>query len=160
MIYQTDRRLPEALQKYGGAFTSLAWYREKFHGRPWTAEGLAAAWAGAIAAGIISGDLNHDGDLSDPGEASILDWGALAHFLECRLQYLGKFEHGAKEAVGAFCVVAWTNPANGFTHFVVGSSRPVTFDPIFPGSITVRDGHLNPLGKDGSGGIRVFRKLP
>lgn len=160
MIYQTDKRLPAAMQKYGCAFTSLAWYREKFHGKPWTAEELADAWTGAIKAGLISGDTNGDGDMDDPGEATILDWQGVANFLGLRLQYLGKFHPGAKEAVGAFTVAAWFNPSTKFTHFVVGEARPVIFDPIEGGSVTARDGYLKPASdKDPSGALRVFRRL-
>ncbi len=160
MIYQTDKRLPAALQKYGCAFVSLASYRESEMGKPWTVEALGAAWEGAIASGLITGDLNGDKDFDDPGEATIQDWGGLAQYLGLRLQYLGKFHPGAREAVGAFVVSAWYNPKTVFTHFAVGDSRPVIFDPIEGGSITCRDGYLKPGGPDSVGSLRVFRKLP
>ncbi len=160
MIYQTDPRLPKAMQKYGCAFVSLAYYREKYMERPWTAEALAAAWEGAIACGLVSGDLNVDGDMDDPGEATVLDWGGLAQYLGCRLQYVGKCHPGAKEAKDAYVVSAWYNPATKFTHFAVGDSRPVLWDPIAPSSITCRDGYLKPAGDDGAGALRVFRRLP
>jgi hypothetical protein len=161
MIYQTDPKMPKSANKYACAFVSLAWYREKILGKPWTAEELSAAWTGAIAGGIISGDLNHDGDLDDSGEATILDWNTLATFLGCHLQYMGKYPLSCKEAVtpGHHAITAWTNPKNGFVHFVVGSSKPVTFDPIYPGSITIRDGHPMELTADGRGGIRLFKAV-
>lgn len=159
MIYQTDKRLPPALQKYGCAFVSLAYYREHFMDRQWTVEELAAAWEGGIASGLITGDLNGDKDFDDPGEATIQDWGGLAQYLGCRLQYLGKFHPGAKEAVGAYVVAAWYNPRTLFTHFAVGDSRPALWDPIEGGSITCRDGHLKPAGTDGAGALRIFRRV-
>lgn len=161
MIYQTDKRLPGPMQKYGCAFTALAYYREKYQGKPWTAEELGAAWTKAIALGIVSGDMNHDGDLDDNGEAEIRDWQALCQHLGVRLEYLGKFPQGHPTAArpDSFVITSWTNPSNGFVHWVIGSARPVEFDPIFPGSQTVKLGILCQLDPQGRGGLRVFRKL-
>lgn len=161
MIFQTDRRLPAAMQKYGCAFTALAYYRERHQGKPWTADELGAAWTKAVALGIVTGDLNRDGDVDDSGEAEIRDWQALAQHLGLRLQYLGKFPLGHPTAARAdsFVLTSWTNPTNGFVHWVIGDKRPVEFDPISPGSVTVKVGVLCQLDAQGRGGLRVFRKL-
>lgn len=161
MIFQTDLRLPGSMQKYGCAFVALAYYRERYQNRPWTAEELGAAWLGAIAGGLISGDSNRDGDLDDAGELEIQDWAAVAHFLGLRLQYLGRFHPGAPQAIGAYVVSAWWNRITDFTHFVAGDSRPVLFDPIEGGSVTVKMGFLKPSHLPGatSGALRVFRRL-
>jgi hypothetical protein len=158
MVYQTDAKMPKSAQKYGCAFVSLAFYREMAGGKKWTSEELASAWQGAILKGLISGDLNHDGDMDEANEAIIQDWGQLARYLGCPLQYVGKVEQddpriGTK---GYYAISAWTNPANGFIHFVVGQHKPVIFDPIFPGSVTVRVGHPMDLTPDGRGGVRLF----
>lgn len=162
MIYQTDAKLPGPMRKYGCAFTALAYYRERHQGKPWTAYELGASWSKAIATGIVSGDINHDGDLDDAGEAEIQDWQALVDHLGLRLKFVGKFPigHPIAARVDHFTLTSWTNPKNGFVHWVVGDKRPVEFDPIYPGSITVRDGVLCQLDEKGRGGLRVFRRLP
>jgi hypothetical protein len=161
MIFQTDKLLPSAMQKYGCAFSALAYYRQRYQGKPWTASELGAAWTKAIVLGIVSGDLNHDGDLDDAREAEIQDWKALVTHLDLRLEYLGKFPQGHPTASrpDSFVITSWTNPANGFVHWVIGDKRPVEFDPIFPGSQTVKNGILCQLDEKGRGGLRVFKKL-
>ncbi len=156
MIYQTDKSLPKALQKYGCAFTALASYREFYGKVPWTARELADSWNSAIAKGIISGDLNGDGDMDDPGESTIQDWGRLIKHLGLPLVYKGKAKLGTK---ADFAICAWLNPRTGFVHFVVGDKRPVFFDPIYPGSVTVKEGKPMELGADGQGGLRLFSRL-
>jgi len=160
MIYQTDPAMPKAAQKYGCAFVSLAFYRERYLHRPWKADELSAAWTGAIAGGIISGDLNGDGDMDDPGEATIQDWNKLAEYLNLPVQYLGKFplSHPLNRALH-FAITAWLNPRTKFTHFVVGDQKPVEFDPIAGGSVTVREGAPRELDAQGNGGHRLFLRL-
>lgn len=161
MIFQTDPKLPGPMRKYGCAFTALAYFREKYQGKPWTAYELGASWDKAIIARVVSGDLNRDGDLDDGGEAEIHDWPALVDHLGLRLKFLGKYPigHPVADRPDSFVLTSWTNPKNGFVHWVVGSKRPVEFDPIFPYSITVRDGVLCQLDEKGRGGLRVFRRL-
>jgi hypothetical protein len=81
MIYQTDKRLDDNMNHIACAFDSLAYFRERYQGKPWTADELQAAWNGAIAAKIISGDANHNGSLLDKGEGEIQDWQMLANHL-------------------------------------------------------------------------------
>lgn len=162
MIKQNNSAMPKSCQKYGCAFVTLARYRELIPaGRLWSTEELSAAWTGAIKSGIVSGDLNGDGDMDDPGEATIQDWQQLVDYLRLPLQYLGKFPLGHPTTLGPdkYVLTAWINPANGFVHWVDGDKIPVTWDPIWPYSQTVLHGHPYQLQPDGRGGCRVFLKL-
>jgi hypothetical protein len=135
---------------------SLAYFRELYMGHVWSAKELNSIWQGAIDAGIITGDMNLDGDFDDAGQLEIAKPQALANMLGLPLRYLdGHFSPTGPEAVapGRFIVTAWYNPATKFTHFVVGSSRPVEFDPIKGGSRTVREGA--PKGD----GARIYQMM-
>jgi hypothetical protein len=139
------------------AFDILASFREFVQGKPWRAHEFAAAWHGAVDRGLISGDLNGDGDMDDPGEAVIQDWQKLVNFLGLPLEYLGKFDlvDYPKFDTSAFWVLtAWKWK---ITHWVSGIRAPVFWDSIAGGSQTVANGAPQPLGRDGSGGLRVFR---
>ena len=151
MIKQTDPRLDANMNHIACAFDSVAYFRERYQHKPWTAEELQAAWDGALKAGILSGDLNHDGDLLDAEEGEIQSWQGLADYLGCALKFLGKFAPGALEKYGNFVIAAWHNDRTGFTHFVVGDHKPVEWDPIEAGSITVREGYVKSL--------RIFQPL-
>lgn len=124
----------------------------------------------AFERGIISGDLNHDGDLDDAGEGEIqgdmLVKGqhingkdALAKLADVPLHYIGKI--GITSYVwqpGHYCIGEYYNEwtaADGkkksFRHFVAINGREVakrktdkevvTYDPI-PNSNTVANGKL------------------
>lgn len=151
MIYQTNLQLDANLRKIGCAFDSLAYFRERYQGKPWTVGTLQAAWDGALASKIISPDANHDGDLLDKGEGEIQDWQELADYLGCAVQFLGFFPPGAPERVGNFVIARWFNTRTNFRHFVVGDTRPVEWDPIEGGSVTVREGVVDSL--------RIFKPL-
>jgi len=140
MIYQTNSKLDNNLEHIGCAFDCVAYAREKFKGIPWTAEELQAAWIGAISAKIISGDSNGDGDLFDSGEGLIQDWGALARFLGAPIHFVKRVDGPYDPGVNEFVISAWYNPRTKFTHFVVGMEKPVEWDPIEGGSVTVRGG--------------------
>lgn len=133
------------------AFDSLAYFREKYQHRPWSAEELQAAWDGAVKTGILTGDANKDGDLLDAGEGEIKDWQALADYLGVKVQYLGKFAPNADQRLGNFVIACWFNPRTNFRHFVVGDLKPVEWDPIAGGSVTVREGKVESL--------RIFKPL-
>ena len=151
MIKQTDPRLSVDMNHIACAFDSLAYFRERYQGKPWTAEELLAAWNGAISAKIISGDLNGDGSLLGSGEGEIQDWQMLADYLGVKVQYLGKFAPNADERLGNFVIAGWFNPRTNFTHFVVGDLKPVEWDPIQGGSVTVREGYVKSL--------RIFKPM-
>lgn len=141
MIYQTDKRLDDNLEHIGCAFDCVAYAREKYTTKRWTAEEFQAAWNGAIAAKIISGDSSGDGDLFDPGEGMIQDWGQLARFLGAPLQFIKRVDGPYIPDDNEFVITAWYNPRTKFTHFVVGMTKPVEWDPIEGGSVTVREGY-------------------
>lgn len=157
MIYQTDPRIQKArpyLAKYGCAFLSLAYYREKYEGIPWHVDGLIEAWDEAMRSGVISGDLNNDGDYDDGGECEIQNWTRLCNVLGVRLRNIeGHFSIDDPLITGYYAICAWYNPITKFTHFVVGTKRPVEFDPIAGGSRTVREGAPK------KNGLRIFQRL-
>lgn len=159
MIKQTDARLDDNMHHIACAFDSLAYFRERYQGKPWTAVELQSAWNGALKSGLISPDKNHDGDLLDDGEGEIQNWQSLADYLGCALKYLGRFDQGAPERINNFALCAWHNDRTNSTHFVVGDKKPVEWDPIEGGSVTVREGYPMPLQKDGRGGLRIFKPL-
>lgn len=88
MLCQNDSvfsSMPD-FQHYACRFLDLARSREAIAHRPWTARELMDKWVGARGKGIISGDLNHDGDFDDDGEDTILDDVALIEYLELPLR--------------------------------------------------------------------------
>lgn len=129
MIWQTAVPDPN-FEHVGCAFDCLAYAREKFGGAQWNAEELDAAWNGAKQIGILDADFN------------ITDWQALANYLNLSLTFAGKFNlTDALPAGNLFIITAWHNDRTGFTHFVVGQSKPVEWDPIEGGSVTVAEGY-------------------
>jgi len=162
MIYQNDPRIKKArpyMAKYACGFMALAYYREKYQGSPWSLGELIDAWDIArpldpSLPGIISGDLNLDGDLDDGGECDIQNWGSLCNILGLRIRAIvGHFSPDDPMVKGNYTICAWFNPQTDFTHFVVGTHKPVEFDPIAGGSRTVREG--SPLWD----GLRVFKQI-
>lgn len=141
MIFQTDKRMPIEHQHVGCAFNSVAFARELYLNKPWSADELAAAWNGAITVGFVSGDLNKSGILGDsPDELCIQNWQQIAEYLGAPLKYFGEFKPGSPERVGRYLLARWYNPTTKFNHFVVGDDKPVVWDPIEGGSRTVREG--------------------
>lgn len=81
MIYQDAEGIDRDGQKYSCLFNICARPREVLCGKPWTVGEYNDAWRGARAAGIITGDLNGDGDYDDPGEDEIQNYQRLFDFL-------------------------------------------------------------------------------
>ena len=139
MIFQTDSRLDPSFNKYGCLFDCHAWYREAGMGQPWTAEALDAAWMEAVQRGII----DHQFVLQKPQ--------ALCDFLGLNLKVLTRIDENGIESThfpidtaivgGMFAITEWHNDRTGFTHFVLGAAKPVVFDPIEGGSVTVAEGY-------------------
>lgn len=147
MIYQTDRRLSKYLQKYGCLFTSLAYARPYLGGKDWGAGELQGVWDEAVAKGVLSGDLNKDGDLDDAGELEIQNYPILLRMLKVPLIWIpGHHPPETPIEKGVYAVGAFFNPRTKFTHFaVIDREKKVLFDPIAGGSVTCREGYLKSL---------------
>ena len=96
-IKQSDKELLPVIQEYGCLFLCFA------NASPLIFEGsngrkaLNKIWTEAEKKGYISGDLNHDGDYDDSGEAEIQNHTALANeFFALSVKYDGK-HHKADE---------------------------------------------------------------
>jgi hypothetical protein len=156
VIHQNDpaiQRFCPELWHYGCAMLSLAYYKEKYLNIPWTARKLMDIWCSARAVNIITGDLNSDGDMEDAGECEIRDWNGLCGLMGLDLEYVpGHFSPVKVLDSRCYSVCAWYNPNTKFTHFVVGTHKPVEFDPIGGGSRTVREGAPK------QDGLRIFRR--
>ena len=163
MIPQTHPLLAGWIQHFACLIDAVAAFREFVQKNPWRVHEFAAAVHLAVDKGIVSGDVNNDGDKDDPGEATVQDLQKLADHFGLPLKYLGKFDQkdyprftGPKYWVA----VAWYNPRTKFIHWVIGNQKPVLWDSIGGGSVTVAEGYPYPLTKDKdgnlTGGIRPF----
>lgn len=143
MIYQTNGEETLEFNHVGCLYDDHAYARELYLGKPWAAQELKKSWVDAIAKGIVSGDLNHNGRLGDdPNELLIQNWDDLAKHTGSPLKFFGQFPPGAPEKTGRYIIARWFNPNTGFRHFVVGDEKPPVWDPIEGGSRTVREGHI------------------
>ena len=159
MIYQTDTLLATWIQHYGCTADALASYREFKMAKPWRVHEFASSLHLAVDKGIISGDMNGDDNMDGLQEAMIQDFQKLADHFGLPLKYLGKFDQTAFDGFNDdkhWVLCAWYNPHTKFIHWVIGNKKPVFWDSIKGGSMTVNDGAPHPLQKDGSGGLRVF----
>lgn len=162
MVYQTDNLLASWIQHYGCVANALAAYREFRMGKPWRVHEWGAAMHLAVDKGIISGDLDGNDNMDGSNEALIQDYQKLADHFGLPLKYLGKYAQvDYDKFIGDkfWVLVSWYNPRTKFTHWVIGNKRPVFWDSINHGSITVAEGAPYALRGDGSGGIRVFQVI-
>lgn len=148
MIFQTQEPDP-SFEHVGCAFDTVASWRElpltdSFVPKPWGLQELGKAWADCKDNGILDDGYN------------ITDWQKLVDFFGLPLKFLGHAPLG-ELAPGHIAACAWHNDRTGFTHFVDGQKKPVRWDPIEGGSVTVREGYTMPLNADtGEGGLRLF----
>jgi len=147
MIYQTDAPMGKYFNKYGCLFSSIAFARPFLGGPDWTHADLRDKWDTAIIKGILSGDLNLDGDMDDAGELEIQDHDAVCVLLECPLSYIpGHHNPATPITADLYAVGAFFNPRTKFTHFaVVDKNLKVVYDPIKGGSVTCREGYVKSL---------------
>jgi hypothetical protein len=163
MIYQNDPGIVPDAQHYSCRFNVIARAREVLAGRPWTASQYNAAWEGARNAGIISGDLNGDGDYDDPGEDEILNDQRLFDYLGVPLRAVSLDLLGLPIKLddrGIARVAPTASPLDSarywvlerwvwrIGHFIQGDGtgkRPAIWDPIKNGSATRANGKIESL---------------
>lgn len=140
-ILQTDKRLLKVIQKYGCLFLCFA------HASPIVFEGaegirtLNIIWQKAEFEGIISGDLNKDGDYDDAGEAEVQTHDKLAQLFDLPVRYDGKHHSPTEKIPDNVKIIFGCFFLKG-THFVIlDRNLEVTFDS-YGKSNTVRNGWL------------------
>ena len=144
-INQADPGLISPIQHYGCYFLTLAQTSPIVFQGDEGAQRLNGIWAKATDKGIISGDINHDGDLDDDGEAEIQDVTRLAQeFFNLKVRYDGK-HHGADETIPSDVKIVIGQYWYRSGHFVLlNKSKKVTFDS-YGKSNTVRNGYLKSM---------------
>jgi hypothetical protein len=106
---------------------------------------LNSVWANAITLGIISGDLNRDGDFDDNGELLILDKDKLLNLSGMKIKCLGTYPPDKIIPIGMYAIGEFYNARTKFTHFVaIGKDKKATYDPIL-NSVTYREGVLKSI---------------
>lgn len=143
-INQADSRLLSVIQSYGCYFLTLAEASPVAFSGDEGCQRLNGIWAKATDLGIISGDVNHDGDFDDDGEAEIQDATALAKMFGLKVRYDG-IHHKADESIPADVKVVIGQYWYRSGHFVLlNKSKRVTFDS-YGKSNTVRNGQLKSM---------------
>jgi hypothetical protein len=104
---------------------------------------LNTIWMSAIQKGIISGDINNDGDMDDGNELLVLDKNKLLILAGIDMKYLGSFDpKSVEKKSGVFFIGEFYNPSTRFTHFVgLDENLKCEYDPI-ANSNTVKNGFL------------------
>ena len=144
-IKQSDKELLTVIQDYGCLFLCFA------NASPVIFEGssgrkaLNKIWKEAEKKGYISGDLNHDGDCDDDGEAEIQDHTALANeFFALPVKY-DNIHHKADEKIPSNVAVVFGRYVFKFGHFVqLDKTKKVIFDSLGK-SNTVTNGKLETM---------------
>ena len=144
-IKQSDKELLPVIQDYGCLFLCFAEASplifEGSNGR----KALNKIWIEAEKKKYISGDLNHDGDYDDSGEAEILNHNALANeFFALSVRYDNK-HHKAEEKIPSSVKIVFGKYMWKYGHFVVlDKFKKVIFDS-FGISNTVKNGKLESM---------------
>ena len=143
-INQADSRLLNVEQSYGCYFLTLAQASPIVFQGDEGCQRLNGIWAKAVDLGIISGDINHDGDFDDDGEAEIQNATALAKMFGLKVKYDGK-HHSADEAIPSNVKIVIGQYWYTSGHFVLlNKSKKVTFDS-YGKSNTVKNGYLKSM---------------
>lgn len=144
-IKQSDKELLPVIQDYGCLFLCFAEVSplifEGSNGR----KALNKIWIEAEKKKYISGDLNHDDDYDDNGEAEILNHNALANeFFALSVKYDNK-HHKAEEKIPSNVKIVFGKYVWKYGHFVVlDKFKKVIFDS-FGISNTVKNGKLESM---------------
>lgn len=141
-ITQADTRLITPIRKYGCYFLCIAHASKIVFKGAEGCQRLNGIWTKAIELGYISGDINHDGDLDDDGEAEIKCPDKIAReFFNLDVRY-DNTHHDAVEAIPANVKVVIGQYWYQSSHFVlINKSKKVIYDP-YGKSNTVSKGYL------------------
>ena len=144
-IKQTDSTLLPVINAYGCLFLCFAQASPLIFSGEKGRQALNKIWLEAEKRGYIAGDLNHDGDYDDSGEAEILNHNALANeFFALDVWYDGK-HHPADEKIPSKVKIVFGKYVWKGGHFVILSkTKKVTFDS-FGESHTVKNGRLDTM---------------
>lgn len=159
MYHQNDPIAPKDFQHYACLFSDLLASRPALGGKDWTTEEAVEFWKLCRTLGIISGDLNGDGDFDDPGEDEIQKYNELFKIVDLPLRAIPASSLGLPldkdgrilpvkkplDPAKYWVIEAWHWK---ITHFVVGDGtgkKPVRYDPIKGGSFTVQNGKIATL---------------
>lgn len=144
-IKQSDKELLPVIRDYGCLFLCFAYASPMIFEGSKGRQALNKIWTEATKKGYISGDLNHDGDFDDDGEAEVLNHNALANeFFALDVKYDGK-HHKADEKIPSNVSFLFGRYVYKFGHFVVlNKLKKVIFDS-FGESNTVRNGKLESM---------------
>lgn len=144
-IKQSDKGLLPVIQSYGCLFLCFAQASPLIFEGAEGRKALNKIWTEATKKGYISGDLNHDGDYDDDGEAEIQNHNALANeFFALDVRYDGT-HHKADEKIPSKVKVIFGKYVWKGGHFVVlNKSKAVTHDS-FGKSNTVKNGKLDSM---------------
>lgn len=144
-INQSDSRLIKPIQTYGCYFLTLAQASPIVFSGDEGCQRLNGIWVKATELGAISGDINHDGDVDDDGEAEIQNATYLAQtFFNLKVAYDGK-HHKADEDIPSDVKIVIGQYWWRSGHFVLlNKSKKVTFDS-YGKSNTVKNGYLKTM---------------
>lgn len=144
-IKQSDKELLPVIRDYGCLFLCFAEVSPLIFEGSEGRKALNKIWNEATKKGYISGDLNHDGDLDDSGEAEIQNHNALANeFFALSVRYDNQ-HHKADEKIPSKVLFVFGKYVWKSGHFVVlNKSKIVIFDS-FGKSNTVKNGKLDTM---------------
>ena len=163
MLFQNTPLFPIDMQHYACRFLMLARSREVLLNKRWESEELVHYWETARDAGIISGDLNMDGDYDDRGEDEILDDDRLFVLMGLPLHTVDVSSLGLpliRDHNGILRVAPtkapldssryWVSECWGWKiyHFIQGDGtglQKAIYDPIQGGSLTRKNGRIETL---------------
>lgn len=144
-IKQSDKDLLPVIRDYGCLFLCFAYASPLIFEGKEGRKALNKIWKEAEKKGYISGDLNHDGDYDDDGEAEIQNHNALANeFFALDVRYDNQ-HHKANETIPSSVAVVFGRYVYKYGHFVVLNKSKKVINDSFGTSNTVLNGKLESM---------------